>query len=167
MPIDALLAVALLFAVGAATGAVPLASAEAFLVGFLLLHPGTPPWWVAAVAVASGQLCGKVTHVVAARRAATSATVRRVRTHRLCAALGDPLGPVSRSLSRCARHRGAVGGMVLLSSTVGLPPFTALVPAVAVAPVDLWVAVPVAALGRLARFLLLAAVPGALGPLLW
>lgn len=166
MMVDALLAAALLFAVGAATGAVPLASAEAFLLGFVLLHPDPLPWWAAAIAIATGQLCGKLTHVVAARRAVASTTARRVGGGRLGTALADPLGPLSRSLGRCARNRGAVGGVVLLSSTIGLPPFTALVPAVAVAPVDLRVVVPVAVAGRLARFLLLAAVPGALGPLL-
>jgi hypothetical protein len=91
------------------------------------------PWWLAGLVAAVGQLMGKVVHVVHRRLEATIVRGRR-------------------------RPRTAAG-VVLLSSTVGLPPFTALVPAVALRGLDLRRLVPVAAVGRIARFLLLAGVP--------
>ena len=135
---------ALLFAVAVGTAVVPVAGIEAFLVGYLLLHPGEVPWWLAGLVAGVGQLLGKVVHLQLASRVAVVPAVHR------------RLAP---TIERCGRRPRTAAGVVLLSATVGLPPFTALVPAVAVSGLDLRRLVPVAAAGRIARFLVLAGAP--------
>lgn len=140
-----------LFAVFAGTAVLPLAGAEAFLVAFMAVHHAGVPWWVAGPVAAAGQLTGKAVHVVLAGRVATLPAVRA----RLAA-----------TAARCRAHPRGVRGAVLLSATVGVPPFTVVVPAVVVAGFGWRGLVAVAALGRTVRFSALAAVPGLLA-LLW
>lgn len=141
----------LLFGVFAGTAVLPVAGAEAFLVAFMAVHHAGVPWWVAGPVAALGQLSGKAVHVLLAGRFAAVPAVHR----RLAA-----------TVERCRAHPRSAAGTVLLSATVGLPPFTVLVPAAVVAGLDLRRLVPVAALGRTARFTALAAVPGLVGLLL-
>jgi membrane protein YqaA with SNARE-associated domain len=140
-----------LFAVFAGTAVLPFAGAEAFLVAFMAVHHAGVPWWIAGPVAAAGQLTGKAVHVVLAGRVATLPAVRA----RLAA-----------TAARCRAHPRGVRGAVLLSATVGVPPFTVVVPAVVVAGFGWRGLVAVAALGRTVRFSALAAVPGLLA-LLW
>lgn len=137
-----------LFAVFAGTAVLPVAGAEAFLVAFMAAHHAGVPWWMAGPVAATGQLSGKAVHVLLAGRFATVPAVHR----RLASAI-----------ARCRAHPRGAAGTVLLSATVGVPPFTAMVPAVAMAGLDLRRLVPVAALGRTTRFTALAAVPDLIG----
>ncbi len=140
-----------LFAVFAGTAVLPVVGAEAFLVAFMAVHHAGVPWWVAGPVAAAGQLAGKGVHVVLAGRIAALPAVRA----RLAA-----------TAARCRAHPRGAAGAVLLSATVGVPPFTAVVPAVVAAGLDWRRLVGVAALGRTVRFSALAAVPGLLA-LLW
>lgn len=136
-------ALGLLFAVAVGTAVVPVVGLEALLVGVVVLQPAVP-WWLAGLAAAAGQLVGKAAHVLLARRVVA------------VPAVGSRLAG---AVERCRAHPRTAVGTVALSATVGLPPFTALVPAVAASGLDLRRLVPVAVLGRTARFLVLAAVP--------
>jgi membrane protein YqaA with SNARE-associated domain len=138
----------LLFAVFLGTAVLPVVGAEAFLVAFMALHHAAVPWWVAGPVAAAGQLTGKAVHVLLAGRAAALPRVRR---------------RIAGLTARCRARPRSATGVVLLSATVGVPPFTAVVPAVAAAGLDLRRLVPVAALGRTARFTALAAVPALVG----
>lgn len=141
----------LLFAITLGTAVLPVAGAEAFLVGFMVMHGEAVPWWVAGPVAAAGQLLGKTVHLLLAGRFATVPAVHR------------RLAP---TVARCRARPRSAAGVVLLSSMVGLPPFTAMVPAMAMSGVDLRRLLPVAALGRTARFTALAALP-TLVDLLW
>ncbi|WP_219412676.1 hypothetical protein [Pseudonocardia nigra] len=141
---DAVLALGLLFALAAGSAVVPVAGVEAFLVGYLLLNPGVVPWWLAGLVTALGQLTGKAVHVVLAGRVAAVPEVHR---------------RLAGTMARCRRRPRTAAGIVLLSASVGLPPFTAVVPAAAASGLDLRRLVPVAAAGRIARFLALAGIP--------
>ncbi len=140
-----------LFAVFVGTAVLPVAGAEAFLVAFMAVHHAGVPWWVAGPVAAAGQLTGKAAHVLLAGRIVALPVVR---------------GRLAGTVARCRAHPRRAAGTVLLSATVGVPPFTVVVPAVVVAGLDWRRLVGVAAVGRTARFTALAAVPGLLS-LLW
>lgn len=141
----------LLFAVFVGTAVLPVAGAEALLVAFMATHHAGVPWWVAGPVAAAGQLSGKAVHVLVAGRVATVPAVHR---------------RLASTVARLRSHPRTATGTVLLSATVGLPPFTVLVPAVVLAGLDLRRLIPVAAAGRTARFTALAAAPGLVGYLL-
>ncbi len=140
-----------LFAVFAGTAVLPVVGAEAFLIAFMAVHHAGVPWWVAGPVAAAGQLAGKAVHVALARRVAALPAVRR------------RLAP---TVARCRAHPRTAAGTVLLSATIGMPPFTVVVPAVVAAGLDWRRLVGVAAAGRTVRFTAIAAVPGLLA-LLW
>ena len=140
----AVLGLGLLFGVAVGTAIMPIAGVEALLVGFMLVPGQSVPWWVAGLVAAAGQLCGKVVHLRLATRVAVIPAVHR---------------RLAGTVERCRRCPRTAAGVVLMSSTIGLPPFTALVPAVAASGLDLRPLIPVAVVGRTLRFLVLAGSP--------
>ncbi|SFE26568.1 membrane protein YqaA, SNARE-associated domain [Actinopolyspora alba] len=143
------------FAMSAGTAVVPVFSAEVYLVSVVLTQHG-PPWWVLGPVAAVGQLLGKAVHYLAARGA--------VRLPRLLNRDGRRKGwrwP-HRLGELCRRHPVGGASTVLLSGLVGVPPFAAVVLAAGMLRVPWPVWLPSAATGRVARFCLLAALPGLL-----
>ncbi|AUS78668.1 hypothetical protein C1701_10150 [Actinoalloteichus sp. AHMU CJ021] len=133
----------------------PIFSVELYLVGMAVTRPELP-WWGLALSIASGQLAGKLVHYAAARGAVALPWLRDPRS-----ALGTRLTGLVRRLEILSAQRPwTCAAVVLGSSTVGLPPFTLLVPAAGAIRLPLRVLLPPAVLGRVLRFGVIAATPG-------
>lgn len=154
----------LTFGVAFGSSVVPLISIELFVIGLVTQQPGISWWWI-GLAVALGQVLGKLFYFLAARGSL-----------RLPAFLRRPEKP-DRRLSpwrlkwrarlewvreRCHRHPHWMFGTHAVSSVVGLPPFMFTTVLAGLAGMSSWLFISTGMVGRFARFSVLAASPAAL-----
>ncbi|WP_026065700.1 hypothetical protein [Actinoalloteichus spitiensis] len=133
----------------------PIFSVELYLVGMAFTRPELP-WWGLALSIACGQLAGKLVHYAAARGVVALPWLRNPRS-----ALGARITGLVRQLEALSAQRPwTCAAVVLGSATVGLPPFTVLVPAAGAIRLPLRVLLPPAVLGRTLRFAVIAVAPG-------
>ena len=155
-------------AVAFGSALLPLVSTELFVVGLMSRQPSTPVLAL-GIAVAVGQVGGKLVYFLAARgsirlparfrREPGPPSAWRARWQLGTRGLRSTL---DRLRERCHRHTGWMIGTHGISSVVGLPPFmaTTVLAGLVRMPVTAFLAVGV--LGRSIRFTLLAAAPAML-----
>jgi membrane protein YqaA with SNARE-associated domain len=154
----------LTFGVAFGSAMIPLISIEIFVVGLVTQQPGISWWWI-GLAVAVGQVLGKMFYFLAARGSLhlPAFLKRRERT-------AKPLSPWRQKWKarmewvrvRCHRHPRWMFGTHAVSSVVGLPPFMFTTVLAGLAGMSSWLFISTGMIGRFARFSLLAASPAAL-----
>ncbi|TWP50359.1 hypothetical protein FKR81_20975 [Lentzea tibetensis] len=151
---------ALTFGIAFGSAIIPLISIEMFVLGLATQQPGLSYWLVGA-AVAAGQVLGKLLYFYAARGDLhLPKFLQRKKKDR------DPDKPKGRWLrwmewvrDRCHRHPQWMFGTHAVSSVVGVPPFMATSVLAGFAGMSTGLFVATGAIGRFARFTLLAASP--------
>jgi membrane protein YqaA with SNARE-associated domain len=138
------------FAVGAVSGLVPLLNTEAFVMGLALVHPRgrLAP---AVVSITLGQLLAKLLLYQVGRGSLSLPGLRHGR------------GRMAEMRARLEERRSCVAAVVFASATLGLPPFYLVSMAAGSLRWPLARFLLVGGAGRLARFTVIAAVPGLLG----
>ncbi|GAA3840123.1 membrane protein [Saccharothrix violaceirubra] len=154
----------LTFGVAFGSAILPFISIELFVLGMVTQQPGISWWWI-GIAVALGQVLGKLLYFFAARgdlhlpkflrrkeRPTKSLSPRRQRWK----------NRMDRVRDRCHRHPHWMFGTHAVSSVVGLPPFMFTTVLAGLAGMSSSLFVTTSVLGRFARFSVLAASPGLL-----
>lgn len=153
----------LTFGVAFGSALVPLISIEVFVIGLVTQQPGISWWWI-GIAVAVGQVLGKMLYFLAARGSLRlPAFLKREEKP------AEQLSP--RRLKwkarlewvrlRCHRHPHWMVGTHAVSSVVGLPPFMFTTVLAGLAGMSSWLFISTSVAGRFARFSVLAASPAA------
>jgi membrane protein YqaA with SNARE-associated domain len=152
--------VALTFGVAFGSAILPLISIEVFVLGLATQQTGMS-FWIVGAAVAAGQVLGKLLYFYAAR-----GDLHLPKWLHLKKKERDPDKPPSRwsrwmtwIRDRCHRHPHWMFGTHAMSSVVGLPPFMATTVLAGFAGMSTTLFVATGAVGRFARFTLLAACP--------
>lgn len=146
----------------------PLLSVEIFVLGLVTREPGLP-WLAIGVAVAVGQLAGKLPYYLAARgslhlpaflhrrpKDEPVLTPRRERWRRRTKRMRSWVEAVT---ERCHRHPHWMFSTYAVSSVVGLPPFMATSVLAGLARMSLATFLATGLIGRCIRFSVLAASP--------
>jgi membrane protein YqaA with SNARE-associated domain len=154
----------LTFGVAFGSALMPLISIEIFVIGLVTQQPGISWWWI-GLAVALGQVLGKMFYFLAARGSLRlpSFMKRKEKARK-------PLSPWRLKWKgrlewvrvRCHRHPHWMFGTHAVSSVVGLPPFMFTTVLAGLAGMSSWLFISTGMIGRFARFSLLAASPAAL-----
>ncbi|MFI9009635.1 hypothetical protein ACIGNX_20635 [Actinosynnema sp. NPDC053489] len=153
----------LTFGVAFGSALVPLISIELFVLGLVTQQPGISWWWI-GLAVAVGQVLGKMFYFLAARGSLRLPKVLKREEKR-----ARPLSPwrlrwrarLEWVRLRCHRHPHWMFGTHAVSSVVGLPPFMFTTVLAGLAGMSSWLFVSTSVVGRFARFSVLAASPAA------
>ncbi len=154
----------LTFGVAFGSSVLPLVSIELFVIGLVTQQPHIS-WWCIGLAVALGQVLGKLFYFLAARGSLhLPAFLKRAERP------ARPLPPWRRRWKarmewvreRCHRHPHWMFGTHAVSSVVGLPPFMFTTVLAGLAGMSSWLFVSTGMVGRFARFSVLAASPAAL-----
>lgn len=151
--------VALTFGVAFGSAIIPLISIEVFVLGLATQQTGMS-FWIVGLAVAAGQVLGKLLYFYAAR--GDLHLPKFLRWERKKQA-DKPPGRWARWMAwvrdRCHRHPQWMVGTHAVSSVVGVPPFMATTVLAGFAGMSTSLFVATGAVGRFARFSLLAASP--------
>ena len=149
----------------------PLISVEIFVLGLVTREPGLP-WLAIGVAVAIGQLAGKLPYYLAARgslhlpaflhRRAKDEPVMTPRRERWRQRTKRMRSWVEAVTERCHRHPHWMFSTYAISSLVGLPPFMATSVLAGLARMSLATFLTTGLVGRCIRFSILAASPALL-----
>ncbi|MGM1065518.1 hypothetical protein [Saccharothrix sp. Mg75] len=157
----------LTFGIAFGSAVLPLISIEIFVIGLVTQQPGIAWWWV-GLAVALGQVLGKMFYFLAARGSLRlPAFLRRAGKPEKP---GKPLPPwrlrwgarLEWVRLRCHRHPHWMFGTHAVSSVVGLPPFMFTTVLAGLAGMSSWLFISTGVIGRFTRFSALAASPAAL-----
>jgi membrane protein YqaA with SNARE-associated domain len=153
----------LTFSVAFGSALLPLISIELFVLGLVTQQPGISWWWI-GLAVALGQVLGKMFYFLAARGSLRLPAFLKREEKK-----AKPLSP--RRLKwkarlewvrvRCHRHPHWMFGTHAVSAVVGLPPFMFTTVLAGLAGMSSWLFVSTSVVGRFARFSVLAASPAA------
>ncbi|WP_415364060.1 hypothetical protein [Saccharothrix sp. BKS2] len=154
----------LTFGVAFGSSVLPLVSIELFVIGLVTQQPHISWWWI-GLAVAVGQVLGKMLYFLAAR-----GSLRLPAFFRREGRPERPLSPWRQRWrvrlewvrERCHRHPHWMFGTHAVSSVVGLPPFMFTTVLAGLAGMSSWLFVSTGVVGRFARFSVLAASPAAL-----
>ncbi|QFZ22634.1 YqaA family protein [Saccharothrix syringae] len=152
----------LTFGVAFGSSLVPLISIELFVIGLVTQQPHLSWWWV-GLAVAVGQMLGKLFYFLAARGSLhLPAFLRRAEKPKK----SSPWrlrwrARMERVRDRCHRHPHWMLGTHAVSSVVGLPPFMFTTVLAGLAGMSSWLFMSTGVVGRFARFSVLAASPAA------
>ncbi|MFD1148796.1 hypothetical protein [Saccharothrix hoggarensis] len=153
----------LTFGVAFGSAILPLISIEIFVIGLVTQQPGISWWWI-GLAVALGQVLGKMFYFLAARGSLhLPAFLKRAEKAE------KPSSPWRRKWKarlewvreRCHRHPHWMFGTHAVSSVVGLPPFMFTTVLAGLAGMSSWLFISTGMVGRFARFSVLAASPAA------
>ncbi|KOX20373.1 membrane protein [Saccharothrix sp. NRRL B-16348] len=153
----------LTFSVAFGSALIPLISIEIFVIGLVTQQPGISWWWI-GIAVAVGQVLGKMFYFLAARGTLhLPAFLKRKEKP------AKPLSPWRLKWKarlewvrvRCHRHPHWMFGTHAVSSVVGLPPFMFTTVLAGLAGMSSWLFISTSVAGRFARFSVLAASPAA------
>ncbi|MEU4741065.1 hypothetical protein AB0G02_11460 [Actinosynnema sp. NPDC023658] len=155
--------VCLTFGVAFGSALVPLISIEIFVLGLVTQQPGISWWWI-GLAVALGQVLGKLLYFLAARGSLRLPGFMKRKEKQ-----SKPLSPwrtrwkarMEWVRTRCHRHPRWMFGTHAVSSVVGLPPFMFTTVLAGLAGMSSWLFVSTGVVGRFARFSVLAASPAA------
>ncbi|WP_309117755.1 hypothetical protein [Saccharothrix sp.] len=151
----------LTFGVAFGSAIVPLISIEVFVIGLVTQQPHISWWWI-GLAVAVGQVLGKMFYFLAARgslhlpafmhrrKKEKPPSPRRLKWKARLDGIRD----------RCHRHPHWMFGTHAVSSVVGLPPFMFTTVLAGLAGMSSWLFITTGMVGRFARFSVLAASPG-------
>lgn len=146
----------LTFGYSVVSALVPVVNAELYLVGLMTRQPQLA-WWLVGLAAAAGQMVGKLVYYCAGRGTLQLPTRLRRRSERQSA------GRWSRWLARFQRtcHDRPVWtiGVLLVSASIGLPPYLAIAVLAGVGRVPLPTFLVTGLVGRFARFGAIAASP--------
>ncbi|MEU5693942.1 hypothetical protein [Actinosynnema sp. NPDC020468] len=154
----------LTFGVAFGSAMLPLISIEVFVLGLVTQQPGISWWWI-GLAVALGQVLGKMFYFLAARGKLhlPAFLKRKEKPARERKALSPWRQKWKDRLEwvrvRCHRHPHWMFGTHAVSSVVGLPPFMFTTVLAGLAGMSSSVFVTTSVLGRFARFSFLAASP--------
>ncbi|MBP2475952.1 membrane protein YqaA with SNARE-associated domain [Crossiella equi] len=140
-----------LFGVAVGSGVLPVFSVELYLVGLAAARPDLP-WFWAGLVTGIGHVLGKLVHYYAARGVLDLPWV----TRRLTSSTGRFARWFRHFQDTCAHRPWWSFSLVLLSASVGIPPYTVLVVVAGAGRLPLPVLLPAALLGRVARFCVLA-----------
>jgi membrane protein YqaA with SNARE-associated domain len=153
----------LTFSVAFGSALLPLISIEIFVIGLVTQQPGISWWWI-GLAVALGQVLGKMLYFLAARGSLRLPALLKRREK-------EPVPLSPRRLKwrarlewvrvRCHRHPHWMFGTHAVSSVVGLPPFMFTTVLAGLAGMSSWLFISTSVAGRFARFSVLAASPAA------
>ncbi|GAA1336075.1 membrane protein [Catellatospora bangladeshensis] len=152
----------LTFGVAFGSAIIPLISIEVFVIGLVTQQPHISWWWI-GLAVAVGQVLGKMFYFLAARGDwRLPAFLRRAEKpgQRLTPRRSRWKARLERVRLRCHRHPHWMFGTHAVSSVVGLPPFMFTTVLAGLAGMSSWLFVTTGVVGRFARFSVLAASPG-------
>ncbi|MER5264747.1 hypothetical protein ABTZ99_21990 [Actinosynnema sp. NPDC002837] len=153
----------LTFGVAFGSALVPLISIEIFVIGLVTQQPGISWWWI-GIAVAVGQVLGKMFYFLAARGSLHLPAFMR-REVKPAKALSPWRLKWKARLEwvrvRCHRHPHWMFGTHAVSSVVGLPPFMFTTVLAGLAGMSSWLFISTSVAGRFARFSVLAASPAA------
>ncbi|ONI88431.1 hypothetical protein ALI22I_18900 [Saccharothrix sp. ALI-22-I] len=154
----------LTFGVAFGSSLVPLISIEIFVVGLVTQQPGISCWWI-GLAVALGQVLGKMFYFLAARGSLHMPAFLK-RKEKPDKALSPWRQKWKTRMEwvrvRCHRHPHWMFGTHAVSSVVGLPPFAFTTVLAGLAGMSSWLFVSTGMVGRFARFTVLAASPAAM-----
>ncbi|XVV08026.1 hypothetical protein ACQPW3_32765 [Actinosynnema sp. CA-248983] len=151
----------LTFGVAFGSAIIPLISIEVFVIGLVTQQPHISWWWI-GLAVAVGQVLGKMFYFLAARgslhlpafmhrkKKDKPPSPRRLKWKTRLDSIRD----------RCHRHPHWMFGTHAVSSVVGLPPFMFTTVLAGLAGMSSWLFITTGMVGRFARFSVLAASPG-------
>ena len=153
----------LTFGVAFGSALIPLISIEIFVIGLVTQQPGISWWWI-GLAVALGQVLGKMFYFLAARGSLHLPVFLKRKERE-----PKPLTPwrlkwrarLEWVRVRCHRHPHWMFGTHAVSSVVGLPPFMFTTVLAGLAGMSSWLFVSTGIVGRFARFSVLAASPAA------
>ncbi|MEU4442116.1 hypothetical protein AB0K14_15380 [Actinosynnema sp. NPDC050801] len=153
----------LTFGVAFGSALLPLISIEVFVIGLVTQQPGISWWWI-GLAVAVGQVLGKMFYFLAARGSLRLPAIMKRKEKQ-----AKPLSPWRQKWRtrlewvrvRCHRHPHWMFGTHAVSSVVGLPPFMFTTVLAGLAGMSSWLFISTGMVGRFARFSVLAASPAA------
>jgi membrane protein YqaA with SNARE-associated domain len=153
----------LTFGVAFGSALLPLISIEVFVIGLVTQQPGISWWWI-GLAVAVGQVLGKMFYFLAARGSLRLPAIMKRKEKQ-----AKPLSPWRQKWRtrlewvrvRCHRHPRWMFGTHAVSSVVGLPPFMFTTVLAGLAGMSSWLFISTGMVGRFARFSVLAASPAA------
>ncbi len=151
----------LTFGVAFGSAIIPLISIEVFVIGLVTQQPHISWWWI-GLAVAVGQVLGKMFYFLAARGDwhLPAWLKRKERPEK-------PLSPFRAKWKvrlewvrdRCHRHPHWMFGTHAVSSVVGIPPFMFTTVLAGLAGMSSWLFITTGMIGRFTRFSILAASP--------
>ncbi|MBP2338411.1 membrane protein YqaA with SNARE-associated domain [Saccharothrix coeruleofusca] len=152
----------LTFGVAVGSAIVPLISIEVFVIGLATQQPGIS-WWCIGIAVAAGQVLGKLLYFLAARGSLhlPAFLKRKERPERTSAWRVKWKSRLEWVRERCHRHPHWMFGTHAVSSVVGMPPFMFTTVLAGLAGMSTTLFLTTGVVGRFARFSLLAASPAA------
>ncbi|MFD0204115.1 MULTISPECIES: hypothetical protein [Saccharothrix] len=153
----------LTFSVAFGSALLPLISIEIFVIGLVTQQPGISWWWI-GLAVALGQVLGKMFYFLAARGSLHLPAFLKRKEKK-----AKPLSTWRLKWKarlewvrvRCHRHPHWMFGTHAVSSVVGLPPFMFTTVLAGLAGMSSWLFISTSVAGRFARFSVLAASPAA------
>lgn len=151
----------LTFGVAFGSAIIPLISIEVFVIGLVTQQPHISWWWI-GLAVAVGQVLGKMFYFLAARGSLhLPAFMHRAKKEKPPSARRLKWkARLDRIRDRCHRHPHWMFGTHAVSSVVGLPPFMFTTVLAGLAGMSSWLFITTGMVGRFARFSVLAASPG-------
>ncbi|MGO1050543.1 hypothetical protein [Crossiella sp. CA198] len=151
-----------LFGVAVGSGILPIFSVELYLVGLSAVRPDLH-WFAAGLVTGAGHVLGKMVHYYAARGVLNLPWI----TRRINASNGRFATWFRHFQDTCAHRPWWSFFVVLLSASVGIPPYTILVVVAGAGRLPLKVLLPAALIGRVARFCVLASGGSLLGSVDW
>jgi len=151
----------LTFGVALGSAILPVISIELFVIGLVTQQPHISCWWI-GLAVAGGQVLGKLVYFFAARGSLHLPAFLRRKEKAEKPSSEFKLRWKARLESvrvRCHRHPHWMFGTHAVSSVIGLPPFMFTTVLAGLAGMSTALFVATGAAGRFARFTVLAASP--------
>ncbi|MEJ2855807.1 MULTISPECIES: hypothetical protein [unclassified Saccharothrix] len=151
----------LTFGVAFGSAIIPLISIEVFVIGLVTQQPHISWWWI-GLAVAVGQVLGKMFYFLAARGSLHLPAFmhRRPKSKQPSPRREKWKARLDSIRDRCHRHPHWMFGTHAVSSVVGLPPFMFTTVLAGLAGMSSWLFITTGMVGRFARFSVLAASPG-------
>ncbi|MFI9817204.1 YqaA family protein [Saccharothrix variisporea] len=151
----------LTFGVAFGSAIIPLISIEVFVIGLVTQQPHISWWWI-GLAVAVGQVLGKMFYFLAARGSLRLPAFmhRKPKEKRPSPRREKWKARLDSIRDRCHRHPHWMFGTHAVSSVVGLPPFMFTTVLAGLAGMSSWLFITTGMVGRFARFSVLAASPG-------
>lgn len=151
----------LTFGVAFGSAIIPLISIEVFVIGLVTQQPHISWWWI-GLAVAVGQVLGKMFYFLAARGSVHLPAFmhRKAKEKRPSPRREKWKARLDGIRDRCHRHPQWMFGTHAVSSVVGLPPFMFTTVLAGLAGMSSWLFITTGMVGRFARFSVLAASPG-------
>jgi membrane protein YqaA with SNARE-associated domain len=151
----------LTFGVALGSAILPVISIELFVIGLVTQQPHISCWWV-GLAVAVGQVLGKLVYFLAARGSLRLPVFlrREEKAEKPCSEFKLKWKARLENVRvRCHRHPHWMFGTHAVSSVIGLPPFMFTTVLAGLAGMSTTLFVATGAAGRFARFTVLAASP--------